>query len=50
MNSPKEPEPGPDVSALRPGSRQETGWILRMALSKRERYVRGAVQEEFIGG
>jgi hypothetical protein len=50
MNSPKEPEPGPDRRAQRYGSGREAGRILRIDLPKREEYVRGVVRGEFIGG
>jgi len=50
MNSPKEPEPGPDRRAQRCGSGREAGRILRIDLPKREGYVRGVVRGEFIGG
>jgi len=50
MNSPKEPDPGPPLGALRTGMGQKAGWILRIASREGEGYVQGTVLEGFIAG
>jgi len=50
MNSPKEPEPGPRLRALKPRWGHKAGRILRIASRESEGYVQGIKVEEFIGG
>jgi hypothetical protein len=50
MNSSKEPDPGPRLGALHPGTGQKAGWILRIASREGEGYVQGIEVEEFVGG
>jgi len=50
MNSPKEPEPGPDLQLVANGSGHKVVRILTKAHAEGGLYVRGAVREEFISG
>ena len=50
MNSPKEPEPGPCLRALKSRLERKAGRILRIACCESAGYVHGIKVQEFIGG